>query len=167
MNDLICISSIVIVGTSCLDCSQVAWSNIKLVNYLRPIIDQNHLVNKCKTRSHVKHGLPWLDCDSQIRTKLPNLWGIFDRILKNDLFDAWSFWFKKESFWFQKSCPWWGVKQGTSCLFSGRQVRSSVFLISETFSRMLMVPSGEGWPVFSNPNWGFLLPAWEWLEEWS
>ena len=106
MNDLICIGSIVIVGTSRLDCSQVAWSNIKLVNYLRPIIDRNHLVKRCKTRSHVKHGLLWLDCDSQIRTKLANLWGIFDRILKNGLFDAQSFWFKKESFWFQKSRPW-------------------------------------------------------------
>jgi hypothetical protein len=97
-----------IVGTSWLDCSQVAWSNIKLVNYLWPIIDQNHLVKRCKTRSHVKHGLLWLDCDSQIRTKLPNLWGIFDRILKikNGLFDAQSFKFKKESFWFQKLHPW-------------------------------------------------------------
>jgi hypothetical protein len=57
-------------------------------------------------RSHVKFGLLWLDCDSQIRTKLANLWGIFDQILKIDLFDAQSFWFKKESFWFQKSCPW-------------------------------------------------------------
>jgi hypothetical protein len=35
-------------------------------------------------------------------------------------------------------------KQGASCLFSERQVRSSVFLISEKFSRMLMAPSGEG-----------------------
>jgi hypothetical protein len=35
-------------------------------------------------------------------------------------------------------------KQGASCLFSGRQERSSVFHISEKFSRMLMVPSGEG-----------------------
>jgi hypothetical protein len=35
-------------------------------------------------------------------------------------------------------------KQGASCLFSGRRVRSSVFLISEMFSRMLMVPLGEG-----------------------
>jgi hypothetical protein len=36
-------------------------------------------------------------------------------------------------------------KQGASYLFSGRQVRSSVFLISEKFSRMfLMVPLGEG-----------------------
>jgi hypothetical protein len=35
-------------------------------------------------------------------------------------------------------------KQGASCLFSGRQARSSVFLISEKFSRMLMVLSGEG-----------------------
>jgi hypothetical protein len=95
-----------IVGTSRLDCSQVAWSNIKLVNYLWPIIDRNHLVKRCKTRSHVKHGLLWLDCDSQIRTKLPNLWGIFDRILKNGLFDAQSFRFKKESFWLQKSRPW-------------------------------------------------------------
>jgi hypothetical protein len=29
---------------------------------------------------------------------LANLWGIFDPILKNGLFDAWSFRFKKESF---------------------------------------------------------------------
>jgi hypothetical protein len=35
-------------------------------------------------------------------------------------------------------------KQGASCLFSRRQVRLSVFLISEKFSRMLMAPSGEG-----------------------
>jgi hypothetical protein len=35
-------------------------------------------------------------------------------------------------------------KQGASCLFSERHVRSSVFLISEKFSRMLMVPLGEG-----------------------
>jgi hypothetical protein len=34
-------------------------------------------------------------------------------------------------------------KQGASCSFSGRQVRSSVFLISEKFSRMLIVPLGE------------------------
>jgi hypothetical protein len=37
-----------------------------------------------------------------------------------------------------------GKQEGASCLFSGRQVRSSVFLISKKFSRMLMVPSGEG-----------------------
>jgi hypothetical protein len=35
-------------------------------------------------------------------------------------------------------------KQGASCLFSGCHIRSSVFLISEKFSRMLMVPLGEG-----------------------
>jgi hypothetical protein len=58
-----------------------------------------------KPRSHVKFGLIWLDCVSQIRTKLANLWGIFDQILKNDLFDAWSF-------WFQKLSPWhsWAIK---------------------------------------------------------
>jgi hypothetical protein len=34
------------------------------------------------------------------------LWGIFDPILKNGLFDAWSFRFKKESFWSQELSPW-------------------------------------------------------------
>jgi hypothetical protein len=32
---------------------------------------------------------------------------------------------------------------------------------------MLMVPSGEGWPVFSNANWGYLLHAWKSLQEQS
>ncbi len=50
-------------------------------------------------------------------------------------------------------------KQGASCLFSGRQVKSSVFLICEKLSKMLMVPLDEGWPVFSNTNWGYLLSA--------
>jgi hypothetical protein len=42
--------------------------------------------------------LLWLDCDSQIRTKLANLWGIFDPILKNGLFDVQLFRFKKSHF---------------------------------------------------------------------
>jgi hypothetical protein len=75
-------------------------------------IDQNHLVKKCKTRSHVKHGLLWLDCDSQIRTKLANLWEIFDCILKNGLFDLQSFRFKNESFWFHKLPPWCLLESG-------------------------------------------------------
>jgi hypothetical protein len=66
-----------------------------------------------KLRSHVKFGLLWLDCDSQIRTKLANLWGIFDPILKNSLFDARSFRFKKESFWSQESSPWCICYQGS------------------------------------------------------
>jgi hypothetical protein len=103
MNDLICSSSVMPLHDRT---SNSLMCDIKSSNYLRPIIDRNHLVKKCKTRSHVKHGLLWLDCDSQIRTKLANLWEIFDRILKNGLFDVQSFWFKKESFWFQKSAPW-------------------------------------------------------------
>jgi hypothetical protein len=105
MNDLICISSIVIAIklndrtpnswmwiTKSITCGQLLTGTIWSIN--------------AKPRSHDKFGLFWLDCDSQIRTKLANLWGIFDRILKNHLFYAQSFWFKKESFWFQKSSPW-------------------------------------------------------------
>jgi hypothetical protein len=103
MNDLICSSSVMPLRDRT---SNSLMCDIKSSNSLRPIIDRNHLVKKCKTRSHLKHGLLWLDCDSQIRTTLANLWEIFDCILKNGLFDAWSFWFKKESFWFQKSAPW-------------------------------------------------------------
>jgi hypothetical protein len=86
--------------------------DIKSSNYLWPIFDQNHLVKKCKTRSHVKHGLLWLDCDSQIRSKLANLWEIFDCISKNGLFDLQSFRFKKESFWFHKLPPWCLLESG-------------------------------------------------------
>jgi hypothetical protein len=107
MNDLICSSSVMPLRDRT---SNSLVCDIKSSNYLRPIIDRNHLVKNCKTRSHVKHGLLWLDCDSQNRTKLANLWEIFDRILKNGIFDAWSFWFKKESFWFQKLAPWWPYK---------------------------------------------------------
>jgi hypothetical protein len=109
MNDLICISSIVIAIklsdwtpnswmwiTKSITCSQLLTGTIWSIN--------------AKLRSHVKFGLLWLDCDSQIRTKLANLWGIFDQILKNDLCDARSFCFKKESFWFQKSSPWCTAK---------------------------------------------------------
>jgi hypothetical protein len=103
MNDLICSSSVMPLRDRT---SNSLMCDIKSSNYLWPIIDRNHLVKKCKTRSHVKHGLLWLDCDSQIRTKLANLWEIFDRILKNGLFDAQSFWFIKESLWFQKLAPW-------------------------------------------------------------
>jgi hypothetical protein len=97
MNDLICISSIVIAIklsdrtpnswmwiTKPITCSQLLTGTIWSIN--------------AKPRSHVKFGLLWLDCDSQIRTKLANLWGIFNRILKNNLFGAWSFWFKKSHF---------------------------------------------------------------------
>jgi hypothetical protein len=82
MNDLICSSSLMPLRDRT---SNSLMCDIKSSNYLRPIIDRNHQVKKCKTRSHVKHGLLWLDCDSQIRTKLANLWEIFDWILKNGL----------------------------------------------------------------------------------
>jgi hypothetical protein len=103
MNDLKCSNSVMPLRDWT---SNSLMCDIKSSNYLWPIIDQNHLVKKCKTRSHVKHGLLWLDCDSQIRTKLANLWEIFDCILKNGLFDLQSFRFKNESFWFHKLPPW-------------------------------------------------------------
>jgi hypothetical protein len=105
MNDLICISSIVI-AIKLSDRTPNSWMWItKSITCSKLLTGTIWSIN-AKQRSHVKFGLLWLDCDSQIRTKLANLWGIFDPILKNGLFDAQSFRFKKESFWSQESSPW-------------------------------------------------------------
>ncbi len=66
MNDLICSSSAVMPLHD--QTSNSLMHDVKSISCFQPIIDWNHLVKKCKTRSHVKHGLLWLDCDSQIRT---------------------------------------------------------------------------------------------------
>jgi hypothetical protein len=115
MNDLICISSIVI-AIKLSDQTPNSWMWITKSITCSQLLTGTIWSTNAKPRSHVKFGLLWLDCDSQIRTKLANLWGIFDRILKNNLFDAQSFWFKKESFWFQKSSPWCDIDSITDDL---------------------------------------------------
>ena len=130
MNDLICISSIVI-AIKLSDWTPNSWMWItKSITCSRLLTGTIWSIN-AKPRSHVKFGLLWLDCDSQIKTKLANWWGIFDPILKKCLFDAQSFRFKKETFWSQESSPWcWrlpgSASSSQSCLYWARALPNSL-----------------------------------------
>jgi hypothetical protein len=82
MNALICISSSIVIAIKLSDRTPNSWMWItKWITCSQLLTGTIWSIN-AKPRSHVKFGLLWIDCDSQIRTKLANLWGIFDQILK-------------------------------------------------------------------------------------
>jgi hypothetical protein len=142
MNDLICISSIVI-AIKLSDRTPNSWMWITKSITCSKLLTRTIWSINAKQRSHVKFGLLWLDCDSQIRTKLANLWGIFDPILKNGLFDARSFRFKKESFWSQELSPW--CDASSLCYgsrFSTRRFQSKQLILGRMQCDMSFVAHG-------------------------